>query len=95
MAHKGVVLVSVGIKYKGYCANLGRTFIVDPTKEQERVYQILVSLQAELLSKMADGVAAKDIYSHAVEYIREKAPDYEKNFVKNLGFAVRCAVLML
>lgn len=32
LAHKGVVLVSVGMKYKGYCANLGRTFIVDPTK---------------------------------------------------------------
>jgi nucleosome binding factor SPN SPT16 subunit len=32
MAHQGVLLVSVGMRYKGYCANLGRSFIVDPTK---------------------------------------------------------------
>ena len=32
MAHKGVLLVSLGLRYKGYCANLGRSFIVDPSK---------------------------------------------------------------
>jgi len=32
MSHKGVFLVSLGMRYKGYCANLGRTFIVDPDK---------------------------------------------------------------
>ena len=32
MAHKGVLLVALGIRYKGYCANLGRSFIVDPSK---------------------------------------------------------------
>ncbi|KAH7107755.1 FACT complex subunit SPT16 [Auriculariales sp. MPI-PUGE-AT-0066] len=88
LAHKGVVLVSVGMKYKGYCANLGRTFIVDPTKEQERVYQILVQLQSELLGKMTDGTPAKDVYNHAVTFIREKNPDLEKHFVKNIGFAM-------
>jgi nucleosome binding factor SPN SPT16 subunit len=32
MSHKGVFLVSLGMRYKGYCATLGRTFIVDPDK---------------------------------------------------------------
>jgi hypothetical protein len=32
MAHKGVLLVAVGIRYKGYCTNVGRSFIVDPSK---------------------------------------------------------------
>ena len=32
MAHKGVLLVAVGLRYKGYCANVGRSFIVDPSK---------------------------------------------------------------
>jgi len=30
IAHKGVLLVSVGLRYKSYCASVGRTFIVDP-----------------------------------------------------------------
>jgi nucleosome binding factor SPN SPT16 subunit len=32
IAHKGVLLVAVGMRYKGYCANVGRSFIVDPTR---------------------------------------------------------------
>jgi nucleosome binding factor SPN SPT16 subunit len=32
MAHKGVFLVSVGMRHKAYCANVGRTLIVDPDK---------------------------------------------------------------
>jgi nucleosome binding factor SPN SPT16 subunit len=30
IAHKGVFLVAFGLRYKSYCANVGRTFIVDP-----------------------------------------------------------------
>ena len=32
MAHKGVLLVAVGLRYKGYCSNVGRSFIVDPSE---------------------------------------------------------------
>ena len=31
IAHKGVLLVAFGLRYKSYSANVGRTFIVDPT----------------------------------------------------------------
>lgn len=30
IAHKGVLLISVGMRYKSYCTSVGRTFIVDP-----------------------------------------------------------------
>ncbi|KAG1833787.1 hypothetical protein EV424DRAFT_1612730, partial [Suillus variegatus] len=32
IAHKGVFLIAGGMRYKGYCANLGRSVIVDPSK---------------------------------------------------------------
>lgn len=32
IAHKGVFLMSLGMRYKGYCANVGRSIIVDPSK---------------------------------------------------------------
>lgn len=32
LAHKGIVLVSLGMRYKSYCSSLGRTFMVDPSK---------------------------------------------------------------
>jgi nucleosome binding factor SPN SPT16 subunit len=37
---------------------------------------------------MHDGVSAREVYQHALSIIREKRPEYEKNFVKNLGFGV-------
>ena len=47
-----------------------------------------MSLQAELLHKLKDGVVARDVYLHALSYIKEKKPELEKHFVKNIGFAV-------
>ncbi|KIP09266.1 hypothetical protein PHLGIDRAFT_103069 [Phlebiopsis gigantea 11061_1 CR5-6] len=85
MAHKGVLLVSLGLRYKGYCANLGRSFIVDPSKEQEAIYALLVSLQADLLPLMKDGATARDAYQHALAFIKDKKPELEKNFVKTIG----------
>ncbi|THH01723.1 hypothetical protein EW026_g1029 [Hermanssonia centrifuga] len=85
MAHKGVLLVALGMRYKGYCANLGRSFIVDPSKEQEAIYSLLSSLQAELLTVLKDGTTARDVYLHALAYVKEKKPELEKHFVKSIG----------
>jgi nucleosome binding factor SPN SPT16 subunit len=57
-------------------------------QEQEAIYHLLLELQTELLDKLQDGVTARDVYQHAISYIREKKPDLEKNFVKNVGFGV-------
>lgn len=108
IAHKGVILIAVGMRYKSYCANLGRSVIVDPSKvtftrsssvllldrsqEQEEVYNTLVSLQSELVREMKDGVTARDVYHRALEYIKEKKPELEKHFVKNVGSAVRIII---
>ncbi|TCD65412.1 FACT complex subunit spt16 [Steccherinum ochraceum] len=88
IAHKGVFLVSLGMRYKGYNVNLGRTYIVDPTKDQQALSGLLVSLQAELLKIMVDGTPARDVYQHAVSFIKEKKPEVEKNFVKSVGHII-------
>ena len=36
IAHKGVFLIAVGLRYKGYCANLGPGIVVDPSKVSTR-----------------------------------------------------------
>jgi len=36
IAHSGVFLIATGIRYRGYCANVGRTIIVAPTKVNSR-----------------------------------------------------------
>ena len=37
---------------------------------------------------MKDGVAARDVYLHAVDFVRERKPELEKHFAKTVGFGV-------
>ncbi|KAF8906014.1 FACT complex subunit-domain-containing protein [Gymnopilus junonius] len=53
IAHKGVFLVSFGIRYRSYSTSIGRTFIVDPNP-------------TEMLSYMKEGVSARDVYQFAL-----------------------------
>lgn len=57
-------------------------------QEQEEIYNLLLLLQTDLLSKLKDGAAVRGIYQHALSFIKDKKPSLEKNFVKNLGFGV-------
>jgi nucleosome binding factor SPN SPT16 subunit len=64
-------------------------------QDQEAQYNLLLALQVELLSVIKDGVSAREIYLHAVSYVRDKNPDLEKYFVKNLGFGVSLALVII
>jgi nucleosome binding factor SPN SPT16 subunit len=45
-------------------------------------------MQESILNVMVDGAMAKDVYQHAQEFIHKKHPELEKNFPKNVGFAM-------
>ncbi|KAI9304410.1 FACT complex subunit-domain-containing protein [Cunninghamella echinulata] len=86
--HSGVILCSLGVRYKYYCSNIGRTFLIDPTKTQEKNYEFLLELQHRVMETIRDGVKIKDIYLTALSYIKNKRPDLEAHFTKNAGFAM-------
>lgn len=37
---------------------------------------------------MKDGVTARDVYQHALNAVKQKKPELEKNFVKSVGHGV-------
>ncbi|PWY99374.1 putative SPT16-general chromatin factor [Testicularia cyperi] len=85
----GVVISSIGIKYKNYCSNVGRTYLIDPHRSQQKTYAFLHELQTELAEKhLRPGVACKDIYTKALEIVRAKDEKLAQSFVKNVGFAI-------
>ena len=71
------------------CVILSSRSLLTWFQEQEAIYGLLFNLQTELMQKLQDGVVARDVYHHAISYIREKKPELEKNFVKSVGFGVR------
>ncbi|KAF9205553.1 FACT complex subunit spt16 [Haplosporangium sp. Z 27] len=84
--HAGTIICSLGVRYKSYCSNIGRTFLIDPNKTQEKNYTFLLDVQRKILDTMKEGVLIKDVYNRALDFIRNRRPDLEKKFVKNLGF---------
>ncbi|KAI1312608.1 FACT complex subunit spt16 [Mortierella claussenii] len=84
--HAGTIICSLGVRYRSYCSNIGRTFLIDPNKAQEKNYTFLLDVQRKVLDAMKEGVLIKDVYNRAMDFIRNRRPDLEKKFVKNLGF---------
>ncbi|TFK67901.1 FACT complex subunit SPT16 [Pluteus cervinus] len=88
IADTGVFLVAFGLRYKSYSANIGRTFIVDPHPAQEEQYNLLLTLQSELLSFVKAGVSCRDVYQHALSYVKDHKPELEKDFIKAVGWGM-------
>ncbi|OBZ84460.1 FACT complex subunit spt16 [Choanephora cucurbitarum] len=86
--YPGTILCSLGIRYKYYCSNIGRTFLIDPSKTQEKNYEFLLEVQDKVLNSIREGVKIRDVYQKAVSYIKQKRPDLESHFVKNVGFGM-------
>ncbi|CAN3359985.1 FACT complex subunit Spt16p [Diutina catenulata] len=82
-----VVVASVGLRYKSYCSNLARTFMIDPTKDMEENYSFLLELQAKVASEyLKEGATASEVYNKAVEYINATKPELASHFTKNAGW---------
>ncbi|EGW35753.1 global regulator of transcription [Spathaspora passalidarum NRRL Y-27907] len=83
----GVILSSIGLRYKAYCSNVARTFLIDPTPEIEANYDFLLKLQNHITSTLLkDGVQANKLYQGAVDYIKKEKPDLVSHFTKNAGW---------
>lgn len=84
----GVILASLGLRYKSYCSNIGRTFLIDPSKEMETNYEFLLKLQEHISKELLKpGKQGKDVYEGVLSYIKaEKREDLLPYFPKNCGW---------
>lgn len=82
-----IICVSFGARYRTYCSNIARTFLVDPPKKVSETYEILLELQEACLSAMKPGTPIKAVYKAAVKFLQDRAPHLVGNLPKNLGFA--------
>ena len=86
--HFGTIICCLGARYRSYCANIGRTFLVESTKDQEVNYRFLMELHQMLARSLKDGSRCSDVYLKALHYIQKKRPELEPHFVKNVGFGM-------
>lgn len=80
-----VIMASLGLRYNNYCSTLSRTFLIAPSKEMEKNYEFLVSLQKHIFSVLKDGAKFNEIYDEALQFIEKNRPELKDHFVKNIG----------
>ncbi|XP_012262987.2 FACT complex subunit spt16 isoform X2 [Athalia rosae] len=86
--HFGVIICSLGARYKSYCSNIVRTLLVNPTKTIEENYNFLLQLEEELLKKLVADVKICDVYETGTKYVKSERPELLDHLTKNFGFAM-------
>ncbi|XP_078365662.1 FACT complex subunit SPT16-like isoform X1 [Oculina patagonica] len=86
--HYGTIICSLGVRYKYYCSNIVRTMLYEPSQEQQDNYDFLLETLDVILDKLRHGVKLCDVYNAALDHVTKKKPDFQANFVKNVGFGM-------
>lgn len=83
-----VIICSLGARYKSYCANMSRTFLVDAPPIVEQTYATLLAMFNTCLEAMLVGNELKDVYAAANDFLSKKNPSLLAYLPKTLGFCI-------
>ena len=86
--HFGTIICSLGLRYKSFCSNIARTFLIEPTKEQEKNYKFLMELQSHIIGFMRPKVKLCDVYDEGIRYLESTRSDLQSNVTNNFGFSM-------
>ena len=79
-----VILIDMGLKYKGYCSDMTRTlFTAQPTKLQQKVYQTVLDAQNAAIERLRNGASIARVRNAAMRTIKKAG--YEEYFQHALG----------
>lgn len=84
--HFGLIVSSLGLRYKRYCSNISRTLMIDPTDEQKKNYEFLLEVSDFIINNLTDGVVLSDLYNRTVDFVKGKRPELVDKLNKNFGF---------
>ncbi len=83
-----IIICSLGARYKGYCANVSRTFMVDAPPKVERTYATLIGLYDACLEAMVVGNEMKDVLESGRTFLKKKDASLLSYLPKTIGFVI-------
>ncbi len=79
-----MILIDMGVKYKGFCSDMTRTlFTKPPSTLEEKVYETVLAAQKNAIKKFKPGITGHKAWRLSADII-EKA-GYGENFTHGLG----------
>ncbi len=81
------IIIDMGARYEGYCADLTRTvWVGEPDPRLAEVYPVIAQAVEEAFERLGPGVSCKDLDSYARDYIA--AHGFGDAFTHSLGHGV-------
>lgn len=71
-----VIIASLGTRYVQYCANIARTYLVDPSKAQEAEYAAIMAAQAKAIASMTEGAELAGIVNVITTTLQEQKQEH-------------------
>ncbi len=65
-----VILCGVGARYSMYCANVARSYLVDPSKQQEAEYKALLAAQEAAIAALVAGAPLSAPVAAAIQALK-------------------------
>jgi len=84
----GVIICSIGSRYKGYCSNIARTYIIEPDKVQKRAYKVLLKAHEAAITSLQPGNTAATAYKAAAEVVWKDGPEFLPHLTKIAGTGI-------
>ena len=86
--HAGVIVCMLGTRYSMYCANLVRTYLVDPSKPQERAYKAMLDAQKAAIGALKPGAKCSDVHAAAKKALEEADAELAAKLPKSVGAGI-------
>ncbi|KAM5560720.1 FACT complex subunit SPT16 [Rosa sericea] len=83
-----VVICAFGSRYKSYCSNVARTFLVDPNPFQRKAHEILLKAHDAAISELRPGNKASSAYQAARSVVEMEAPELAPNLTESAGTGI-------
>jgi nucleosome binding factor SPN SPT16 subunit len=83
------IICSLGTKYKQYCSDVARTFFVNPSKDQEEIYGILLDIQAAVVVALRPNSTLGQVHQKGLDVLKTAGrPELVSKLTINLGFSI-------
>ncbi len=66
-----------------YCANIARTYLVDPSTQQEEAYKLLMEAQEAAIAALVEGAPMSAAPRAAIDYLTVSPNTYQKRELLN------------
>ncbi|GAU18602.1 hypothetical protein TSUD_124330 [Trifolium subterraneum] len=83
-----VIICAVGARYKSYCSNIGRTFLIDADPIQSKAYEVLLKAHEAVIGSLKPGKKLSAAYQAAVSVVEKDAPDMVSCLTKSAGTGI-------